>query len=156
MQRLFDQDQADRQHPVNSKAEGMNIYREDTARRVAAHKLLDAGALHTAQDFENAAFIFQHGDSADDYLLAHTLATIALAKGSPSAIWIVTATLDRYLNKIGQPQIYGTQYNKNRDASWTQEPYNHELISDALRKDLLVPTFTEQQKQLARYNDPKN
>jgi hypothetical protein len=63
--------------------------------------MIDNDALHTAQDFEHAAFIFQHGTAADDYLLAHTLATIAVAKGRTSALWIVTATLDRYLGQIG-------------------------------------------------------
>ncbi len=79
MQRIFQEDQSARQKPASSKLEGMNIYRQDAARRAAVHKLLDDGALHGAQDFEYASFIFQHSDNADDYLLAHTLATYAIA-----------------------------------------------------------------------------
>lgn len=112
-------------------------------------------ALHTAVDFENAAFIFQHGDTADDYLLAHTLATIAVAKGRSSALWIAAATLDRYLHKIGQSQIYGTQYMTHPDAPWTQSPYNTALIPDALREELGVPSISAQKKQLEQYNSSK-
>ncbi len=154
MQRLFEEDQAARQKPPLSRTEGVSLYRQDVARRIAVRALVDQGALHTAQDFENAAFIFQHGDTADDYLLAHTLAIIAVAKGRASALWIATATLDRYLNKIGQPQIYGTQYLRHPDATWTQEPYNRALISDAMRQQLGVPPLAAQEKQLEEYKMP--
>jgi hypothetical protein len=151
MQRLFDEDQAARQKPAASKEQAIDINRQDAARRIATQKLIAENELHTAQDFENAAFIFQHGDTADDYLLAHTLAMIAIAKGHTSALWIATATLDRYLGKIGQPQIYGTQYHRKPDTPWTQEPYNRTLISDGLRQQLDVPNLAAQKKQLETY-----
>jgi hypothetical protein len=152
MKRIFDEDQAARQNALSfSKAQGMALYKEDAARRIAVRKLLDAGNLHTGEDFEEAAFIFQHGDSADDYLLAHTLATLAVAKGRASAVWIMTATLDRYLQKIGQPQIYGTQFVPHPDGQWTQEPYNRNLISEDLLQQLGVPSRADQEKQLESY-----
>ncbi len=52
----------------------------------------------------------QHGDAADDYLLAHILAVEAIVKGDASSKWISAATLDRYLQAIGKSQIFGTQY----------------------------------------------
>lgn len=148
MKQIFDEDQAVRQ-PAAAKADGSKIIRDDAARRDATKKLLDSGALHTGDDFLYAAFVFQHGDKPQDYLLAHTLACIAVAKGQRDALWIASATLDRYLQKIGQPQIYGTQYTRaNKDAPWTQEPYDRTLISDALRKELAVPPAASQAKQL--------
>ncbi len=48
----------------------------------------------------------------DDYLLAHTLAMIAVAKGDEGSLWIGTATLDRYLQSVGKPQI--TEPNSRR------------------------------------------
>ena len=55
--------------------------------------------------------IFQHGTKPEDYLLAHVLATAALRKGgAPLAPGLVAATLDRYLQSIGQPQVFGTQF----------------------------------------------
>jgi len=152
MKRIFDEDQAARQIPTHfSKAQGIALYQGDAARRVEVHKLLDAGDLHTGEDFEEAAFIFQHGDSADDYLLAHTLATLAVAKGRDSAVWIMTATLDRYLHKIGQPQIYGTQFAPQPGGDWTQEPYNRTLVSDDLLKQLGVRSRADQEKQLEAF-----
>jgi len=54
------------------------------------------------------------------------LATVGIAKGSAKPGWIAAATLDRYLQKIKQPQIYGTQYHigPNQGDKFTQDPYN--------------------------------
>lgn len=151
MQKIFEEDQKPRQSLALTKAEGANVYKQDVIRRAEVRHLLANGDLHTGKDFELAAFIFQHGDTPDDYLLAHTLAMIAVARGDPSALWIATATLDRYLNSIQKPQIYGTQFHFTKETPWTQEPYNRDLISDALRRDLGVPSLAAQQKQLEKY-----
>ena len=82
----------------------------DAERRKRAHQLLNQGALQSGADFHDAAFIFQHGDTPDDYLLAHLLAMSAVAKGDGRGRWIAAATLDRYLQSIGQPQVFGTQF----------------------------------------------
>ena len=82
-------------------------------------------------------------------MLAHTLAMVAVANGDASALWIATATLDRYLQSIGKSQVYGTQFTFGERQPATQEPYSRELISDALRRQLGVPSLADQQKQLA-------
>jgi hypothetical protein len=107
MTRLFDEDQGARQA---ANIDWDVVGAQDAARRVRTHALLDAGALHSAGDFWHAAFVFQHGDKPQDYLLAHGLAIIAAAKGRRDAAWIAAASLDRYLQAIGQKQVYGTQY----------------------------------------------
>jgi hypothetical protein len=84
----------------------------DVARRQRASQLLNQGVLQTGEDFHDAAFIFQHGDKADDYLLAHVLAMMAVSKGDQRSRWLAAATLDRYLQMIGQPQIFGTQFSE--------------------------------------------
>ncbi|MGD0648303.1 MAG: hypothetical protein ABR971_09950 [Acidobacteriaceae bacterium] len=154
LHRLFLEDQSARQRPL-SKEEAIDLGHQDAARRVAVKEMIDDNALHTAQDFEDAAFIFQHGTSADDYLLAHTLATIAVARGSSNALWIVAASLDRYLGAIGQPQIYGTQTHRAPATPWTQEPYNRTLVPDSLLKALGVDSRTEQQKRVDVLNAAK-
>ncbi len=155
MQRIIDDDQKARQPTAASHdivdLDWAVISKQDEARRKQVLELLTSGALHTGKDFEHAAFVFQHGTGPDDYLLAHTLAMIAVARGDAGALWIGTATLDRYLNSIKQPQIYGTQYHHDKNQPWTQEPYNRTLISDALRKALSVPGREAQQKQLEMY-----
>jgi hypothetical protein len=114
------------------------IKKQDEKHRRQVRELLARGALHTGKDFERAAFIFQHGSTPEGYLLAHSLALVAMARGNAGALWLATATLDRYLNSIKQPQIYGTQFHNTKETGWSQEPYNRTLISDELRRRLGV------------------
>lgn len=127
------------------------VGKSDAERRTQTRKLLADGALHTGKDYEEAAFVFQHGDSAQDFLLAHTLAMVAVSKGDATAIWIAAATLDRYLEHVNQKQIFGTQFSSGADKRWTQEPYDRQLISDSLRQQLGVPTQAIQEAQLKAY-----
>ena len=151
MQQIFQADQKDRQ-PGIGKIDWAVVTKSDTARRTATARLLAEGKLHTGEDFERAAFVFQHGDSPDDYLLAHTLAILAVAHGQASAMWIAAATLDRYLQSINKPQIYGTQFLTKPKQATTQEPYNRGLVSDAVRRSLGVPSQAEQEEQRKRYD----
>lgn len=116
--------------------------REDRERRAETKALLDSGKLQSGEDFYHAAFVFQHGDMPADFLLAHTLATIAMARGNRSASWIAAATLDRFLQNIGQKQVFGTQFGKAN----TQEPFDRTLLSDDLRTAMGVPVLKEQEE----------
>ncbi len=151
MQRVFEDDQKVRQ-PRTDKMDWTPVEKTDAERREVTRKLLAEGKLHTGEDFERAAFVFQHGSSPDDYLLAHTLAMVAVAHGRSGAIWISAATLDRYLNSIHQAQIFGTQFYTPEGKPATQEPYNRELISDALRRQLGVPSQAAQEEQRKEYD----
>lgn len=145
MTAIFDIDQSDRESLGKM---GVNaVATRDAERRTRTTALLGAGKLRTGNDFYHAAFVFQHGLTPDDYLLAHTLAVIAAARGRTDATWIVAATLDRYLQGIGQKQIYGTQFQTHKGEPLTQEPYNRALVSDALRKALGVPPLVDQDQQ---------
>ena len=151
MKRILEEDQKPRQSSDLSQADWVTINRQDEERRKQVGTLLARGALHTGEDYQSAALIFQHGSTPEDYLLAHTLAMIAVARGNSGALWIASASLDRYLNAIKQPQIYGTQFYQPKDKPWTQEPYNRTLISDELRRQLGVPSQAAQHKQLEEY-----
>ena len=122
------------------------IRKQEDERHAATARLLATGGLHTGKDYEEAALIFQHGTTADDYLLAHTLALAALAKGDASAAWIAAATLDRYLQTIGKPQIYGTQYQVKDGKPAAAEPFRRDLVPDALRHQIGVPSIADQEK----------
>lgn len=116
--RLYVEDQRDR--GVGSES-GESLPWEETesrarARRQRVHELLALNTLKTAEDFHDAAFIYQHGQTPADYLLAHVMATGAVQKGDARSLWISAATLDRYLNSINQPQVFGTQYNSKNDG----------------------------------------
>jgi hypothetical protein len=160
MTSIFEADQADREHG-GATIDWAAVTPRDEARRARTLALLNAGALHDGDDFWHAAFVFQHGSQPNDYLLAHTLAMlaaargradatwIAAARGRADATWIAAATLDRYLQNIGRPQIYGTQYHTRPGEPSTQEPYDRALVSDALREALGVPAQAAQETRRA-------
>ncbi len=143
--RLFNNDQAIRAD--GSKVDWEVARLEDANRRVAVQKLLDEGRLRSGTDFYHAAFIFQHGREPSDFLKAHGLAVIAAARGRRDATWIAAATLDRYLQNVGQKQIYGTQYRMVPNEPVTQEPYDRATLSDAMRAASGVPDLAEQEKR---------
>jgi len=153
MQRIYDEDQRARKDFAQFAGEIEAISRQDDERRSQTRKLLADGQLHTAEDFTRAAFIFQHGRTSDDFLLAHTLAMIAAAKGDEDALWIGTATLDRYLQSTGKPQIFGTQIKEKADHTATLEPYNRALVADVLRRELGVQPLAVQQEQLQQWTE---
>src|ERR1700677_106357 len=120
------------------------------ARRATLHAMLSRGEITSDSDLYEAAFVFQHGETAPDYLLAHVLALDALAKGFDRAKWLSVATLDRYLQLIGQPQVFGTQYpfdpklphpitNGGRFSGRTQSPFDDMFLPAYLRQDFCVP-----------------
>ncbi|MDR6116775.1 MULTISPECIES: hypothetical protein [unclassified Sphingomonas] len=145
MTAIFAADQAARDHPA--AIDWKVLLPADKARRAQTQALLDAGKLSSADDFYHAAYVFQHGDEAEDCLKAHALAVVAVARGKREATWIAAATLDRYLQRIGQPQIYGTQFLRPPGQKWTQEPYRRDLLSDSVRQASGVPPLAAQEGQ---------
>lgn len=146
MTRIFTDDQKIREGDM-AKIDWQAAREADAERRQSTRALLDAGKLTTGTDFWHAAFIFQHGDKSADYLLAHSLAIAAAAKGRTDATWIAAATLDRYLQTINQPQIYGTQFLSKDKEPVTQEPYDRTIVSDPIRAIMGVPPLAEQEKR---------
>jgi hypothetical protein len=172
---LFIDDQAERTVGGATPKYGPDGNSRDAMRRAEATLLLEAGEFKTAQDFHDAAFIFQHGHSSQDYLLAHILAIEAIVKGDASSKWIAAATLDRYLQAIGQKQVFGTQYSSKsymylmlhqddsnagnspeaQQKGNTQEPYDRTLVPDALRGEFCVVTQAAQATNLSDLNAGK-
>jgi len=145
IQRIFDEDQVSSTSFDDSSASPLAA---ESNRCEVIRNLIAAGKLCSGLDFEQAAFILHHAATAQDYLLAHTLATVALAKGNSRAIWIVAATLDRYLQATGKSQIYGTQFESQDDGMVTQEPYDHAFIPDIIRRHLGVPPLYLQEERI--------
>jgi hypothetical protein len=147
------------------------VEKRDAERRKRVREMLARDEVKTAQDFHDASFIFQHSQEPKDYLLAHVLAVEAVIKGDDSSKWISAATLDRYLQAIGQPQVFGTQYpDKNYlffmthktdpaaikaykpQTGKTQEPYDQNVLSNSVRIGFCVPGTEQQEKNLAEFN----
>ncbi|WP_443750762.1 hypothetical protein [Asticcacaulis solisilvae] len=143
MKQIYDADQADRQGDV---LDWSKLTVRDTGRRDRTGQLLAAGRLHTGADYVEAAYIFQHGATPGDFLMAHTLAVIAVKKGDSGGPWIAAASLDRYLQSVGQKQIYGTQSHASAGGK-SREPFDRDLVSDALRRELKVADLATQDAQ---------
>jgi hypothetical protein len=149
MTAIYEADQADRA-PGGAAIDWSVVGPRDEARRARTLALVAAGSLASGDDYWHAAFVLQHGSEPNDFLLAHTFAIIAAARGRPDATWIAAATLDRYLQKSGRPQIYGTQFNTSFETrTTTQDPYDRALVSDALRAALGVPPQADLERRRA-------
>lgn len=148
--KIFEEDQADR---TNEKLTLADLAAGDKRRRETVRTFVESGKLSSAQDFYQAAVILQHGDTPRDYLWAHALATVAAARGNSFATWLAAASLDRYLQAIGQPQIFGTQYLTRPDA---QAPkYDPSVIPDSLRKLMRVPDLEKQDPRIRQQSVTK-
>jgi hypothetical protein len=145
MTAIFAADQAPRQ---GGPIDWLTVGADDAERRTQTLLLIEQGALTTARDFYHAAHVFQHGTDADDQLFAHVLAVRALAMGMKEAEQFAAATLDRYLQNSGHGQIYGTQVHYSEESGVTREPYDKELIPDALRRQMGARTVAEQEADL--------
>ncbi len=153
LKKLCDDDQKARTGIDFRKVDWVIVGKQDEERRSSVRKIIDADQLHTADDYFEAALVFQHGLKPEDFLLAHTLAVIATAKGHSEGTSLAAKSLDRYLQSVKQPQIYGTQFSSSKiNLPVTQEPFNLSLITDALRKQLQVRSLAEQRKQMQELN----
>lgn len=151
MKRIYDADQADRLGNPAAFDE-KKVGPRDALRRQRTGQLLADHQLHTGADFVEASYVYQHGGTPNDFLLAHTLAVIAVKKGDKRGLYIAAASLDRYLQWIGQKQIYGTQTTSQGGGQWTKAPYDRDTISDALREELTVPVLAAQDAQVSKMN----
>lgn len=171
LHQLFMEDQEDIPGAANgiSKLSPQEYNQRLQGRKAKVRAMLAAGQLKTGNDFEEAAFIFQHGDNPDDCLFAHVLAFEAVLKGDESAKWIEAATLDRYLQAIKQPQVFGTQYPLDPNlphqvanpqtarflTGRTLEPYNEQFLPDSVRFDFCVPALAQEKQNVAMFNSGK-
>jgi hypothetical protein len=153
------------ENPGNISA--AKYYRHGDARRAEVRKLLEEGKLTSGEDFSDAALIFQHGQTPEEFLFAHVLAVEALIRGGSADKWLAAATLDRYLQAVNRPQIFGTQYPGDKAAGntpkpqvdphvmniqRTQQPYDAKLLPESVRQDFCVPDVSQQEKNLAIFN----
>jgi hypothetical protein len=126
----------------------------DRDRRDRTKRLIEAGRLRNAEDYDEAAFVFQHGNDYEEVGLAHELALKAYAM-DPEGLaiaWTVAATLDRYLWLRCRPQVYGTQFQVT-DGRYTIEPIDADLIDDVERARWGVPTLAAAHEREKKLNE---
>ncbi len=144
---MFGQGQVKSQKDLDWKVIGAH----DDARHQAIRDLLTAGKLKTVNDFNFASLIFQHSGNPSDLMLAHLLSSTSVSMGG-NGKWMMAATLDRYLQSIKQPQIFGTQFITTEGHTWTMEPYNRTTLTDAERALWCVVPLAQQDKILENWN----
>lgn len=167
---LFVEDQEDLRGGANGgpRFSEEQYHQRVQVREATLRSMLAAGEIKTGDDFRDAAYIFQHGNSANDCLFAHILAMEAMARGTESTRFVAAATLDRLLQMVKQPQVFGTQYITDPNvrvpvranaSPWTLgrtlEPYNESLLPDSVRTDFCVPELGQQKQNVAMFNAGK-
>lgn len=95
----------------------------DIKRRIEVGEIFGRGCFSTAADYAAGAIIYQHGDTADHAFQAFIWSKRGLDLGDQSQKWWVSASLDRYLMRIGHKQLFATQYSKPvGEQCWCLEP----------------------------------
>ena len=111
------------------------------ARRQRVEAFLTGHPLLDAQDYFHAAMIFQHGETPEHFLLAHTLAYQGAKRGYAACFCLMAAAYDRVLMSQGLPQKYGTQYitRHGRRVLYDVDP----ATTDAERAEWHVPPLAQ-------------
>lgn len=144
LQRLYGEDQEDRRRA--GTAIGDALRDRDRARRARVEEMLLNGEVRDGIDYHNAALIFHHGETLDDYWRAHELAKMSADLGYRYGRSLAAYALDRWLLKQGKPQKYGTQW-EARDGRWVLQPVDP-ATTDAERAAWDVPSVEEQERMM--------
>jgi hypothetical protein len=137
---------------------GKSVGRTDEERIKIVLNLIAKGALKGPEDQFDAALVLQHtgmdfcgkrlvSKSADNYLIAHYLFISAYEGGYKDALYLIAASIDRYLSMTEGYQKYGT----NRE--FDQVTGKEELVlidrktTDSERAKYGVPPLAELLKQ---------
>lgn len=149
---IFNADQAARRvTPID----WTRVAAQDKAHQDEVTKLLQADALHTANDHYHAAMVMQHGSNTESYQLAFSLARLAVAMdpAHKRARWLAAASWDRILMSKGVPQWYGTQY-LSATPGGPMELYkvDEAAVTDADRAAMNVPSLQQAKDLLQQIN----
>lgn len=146
---MYRQDQSDRRNLEKSGNGGWSeVTQHDKEHQQRVVELLKAGKLKSAKDFFHAAMIMQHGNEPQQLVLAHVLSEASAQRGYKPAVWLTAASFDRLMQKVGQPQVFGTQYSKDANGPWTMDPFSEELLPDSLRKAFNAPELAACKERL--------
>jgi hypothetical protein len=158
---LYEADQAD--HSLTrppTEEDWKAISTRDAERLERVYVLLKGDRLTLAEDYYHAAMVLQHGDTPEDILMAHILATAAGFKGDERGCWLSAASLDRYLLRTRMPQRLGTQrvrasvedpFAIDGAQPWSQGPYVR-WLPDSIREIFGVESLAEQAELVQAMN----
>jgi hypothetical protein len=153
--RLYKEDQADRMPKEGQAIDWTVVGPRDKQREARVKELYDKGRLRTGADYYHVAMVLQHGQKADDYLLAHELCIVAIAKGEQRALWLAAASEDRFLMNLGRPQRFGTQYRAEGVDKLMRLYRVGPGVTDELRRAFHAPSLSEAKAREALFNEKK-
>jgi hypothetical protein len=127
---LADQDQADRQSPIDWN----KVTPKDETRKLAVLKMIGSIKLNTPGDYFHAALIMQHGVTWEDYGTAHQLSMrgLQISPRDPNLQRMVAASWDRMMHALGHKQWFGTNSFRNADGSKMEKETRPDLIPHSL------------------------
>lgn len=140
--KMYEEDQGQR---MVLNIDWVQLNKNDSIRSKRIYELLDSGKVITGKDYYHSAMIFQHGKDTTASAMAVKLIQKSLSLDSTVNKWLYAAAIDRDLMRKKRPQIYGTQYVRNK-ANGKLERYQIDStqITDAQRKYYYVETLAEQ------------
>ncbi len=150
LEELYLADQGDRSKVYDSPAGLKDLEQRDAMRRALVGEMISRGEVSTPNDLYHAAVILLHGGEPTQFLTAHRFACMAAINGHRPSRWLMAATLDRFLMAVGQPQVYGTQFEHDRQSNQYQLrlPIDDAQILSFEKKFFNVPTVSERLSQL--------
>ncbi len=150
---IFRADQDDRKPPID----WTKISPRDRVREEKVRLIIEAGGLKVAGDYYYAGFVFQHGENPEDFKLSHDLClkAIALDPNHGGAKWLSCASEDRWLQNTGKPQVWGTQYTREKGGDWTYEPFDKTAKTDEERAAMGVRILSKIEADIKKFNRKK-
>ena len=110
LEKLYYEDKKEREEFNDSKESLKTLEKHDRLRLQKVKRLLPYVDTAEIWNCHYLAYLLIHGETTEDYQLAHEYAKKAVDMGSSVTKWLYAATLDRWLVSQGKPQKFGTQY----------------------------------------------
>jgi hypothetical protein len=157
LSQLYLEDIADRQQVTNwsDPAQVQRIQERDLQRLKKVKQLVETSQLSESEDYYHAAFIYQHGQTLDDYQQAYHLARESMNRGYEPAKWMYASTLDRWNLAMGKPQFYGTQFTHDLSGEWKLAGTIEERVTDEERAKYNVPPLAKAVEEFKKRNQGK-
>jgi tetratricopeptide (TPR) repeat protein len=150
LQKMYEEDQSSRQV---GNINWTILSKQDSLREIRVYEFIKDGKIITGKDYYNSAMIFQHGRDSIAYGMAVRQMKKAIELDTTINKWLLAAAIDRDLVSRGKPQIYGTQYFKNKGQSkWKRREIDTTKVTDEERKYYHVETLAEQKLKERRMN----
>lgn len=135
LSKIVAEDQKDREIDWSNSESLRKVELRDEQRRKRVAEIFAEGCFATAQDFANAALVYQHGVVPEHYFQAFLWAKRAMDLGDVSQRGLMQMAIDRYLVGIGHKQLYGRQAHAIDESS-----------SPCYCLHQIEPTFTDKER----------